>query len=249
MEKLSFKLPVFEGPLDLLLYLISKNKLDIYDIEISELLSQYMEYISEMGRQDIEIESSFLEMASRLVQIKSSLLLPQKEEALSQREQFITELIGYKTCKLMAAALAHRNGGFDAYTKEQQDYQPDLAYSCRHEISELVLAYSALAGKIKRRRPPTAAVFNGIVGRKSVSVVSRIIHILRRLVKDGKKGFYALFEDTAGRSEAVATFLAVLELIKSGKIAVSEDQSQTVSPVGGRRFSHARRKKQTGGLQ
>ncbi len=80
MEKLSFRLPVFEGPLDTLLYLISKNKLDIYDVSISELLSQYLEYLSAMNEMDLDITSDFLEMASRLVQIKSAMLLPKSEE-------------------------------------------------------------------------------------------------------------------------------------------------------------------------
>lgn len=80
MEKISYKLDVFEGPLDLLLHLIEKNKLNIYDIQISELLSQYLRHIELMKQQDLEIAGEFLEMASRLIQIKSAMLLPKYEE-------------------------------------------------------------------------------------------------------------------------------------------------------------------------
>ncbi|MFO7161631.1 MAG: segregation/condensation protein A, partial [[Clostridium] cellulosi] len=84
MEKLSFKIPIFEGPLDALLYLISKNKLDIYDVPISELLDQYMDYLHSMSEMNLDITSDFLEMASRLVEIKSSMLLPKPDESKKQ---------------------------------------------------------------------------------------------------------------------------------------------------------------------
>ena len=93
MEKISYKLPSFEGPLDLLLYLISKNKLNIYDIQISTLLDQYMEHIKAMQEQDMDVASEFLEMAARLVQIKTASLLPKHQEAEEFKEDLTGQLL------------------------------------------------------------------------------------------------------------------------------------------------------------
>ena len=117
MEKISYKLDVFEGPLDLLLHLIEKNKLNIYDIQISELLSQYMEQINIMQEQDLDIAGEFLSMASRLVQIKSAMLLPKYDEGEKMREELSGELIEYRKCKEIAKMLVE-NVSFDSYCRE-----------------------------------------------------------------------------------------------------------------------------------
>ncbi len=96
MEKLSYKLPVFEGPLDLLLHLITKNKLNIYDIPIAELLDQYMEQIRAMQEEDLDIASEFLEMAARLVHLKSVSLLPKHEEAEALKQDLTGQLLEYQ---------------------------------------------------------------------------------------------------------------------------------------------------------
>ncbi|MBQ6569911.1 MAG: segregation/condensation protein A, partial [Clostridia bacterium] len=106
MEQLLFKLPVFEGPLDLLLHLILKNKLNICDISISELLEQYMATIEEMKRQDMDIESSFFEMAARLVYIKTVMLLPKHEEAEKAKQELEGQLIQYELCKKIAKIMS-----------------------------------------------------------------------------------------------------------------------------------------------
>lgn len=230
MEKLSFKLAVFEGPLDALLYLISKNKLDICDVSISELLDQYLGYLSEMSEMNLEITSDFLEMASRLVQIKSSMLLPKDDDGKSEKDDFLQNLIEYKTCKEMAAALRKNEGGMDTFVREPQKLEKEKPYSAVHDPKELHDAYILLGNKIKKDRPPTTDNFTGVVGVPVISVVSRIIHVVKRLVKTGSKSFSALFDDVRGRSEAVATFLAVLELIRSKKV-VMDDDNNTVSVV------------------
>jgi len=106
MDKLSYKLPVFEGPLDLLLFLISKNKLNIYDIPVSILVSQYIEHIRLMKDVDMEIASEFLEMAAKLVYIKTVSLLPKHEEADKLAEELTGQLLEYKVCKEIAEKLA-----------------------------------------------------------------------------------------------------------------------------------------------
>jgi segregation and condensation protein A len=228
MEKLSFKLPVFEGPLDALLYLISKNKLDIYDVPIAELLDQYMAYLEAMSEMDLDVTTDFLEMASRLVQIKSAMLLPKNEEAEAQKNELIATLIGYKTCKAMAAALRERSVGFDSFVRQPQAIVFDETYKCTHEAEVLRSAYLSLGNRIKRKRPPTTEEFKGVVGRSVVSVASRIIHVIKRLFKNGKGSFNSMFDDATGRSEAVATFLALLELVKSKKIVIEDDDCSTV---------------------
>jgi segregation and condensation protein A len=228
MEKLSFKLPVFEGPLDALLYLISKNKLDIYQVSIAELLDQYMDYLSAMSDMDLDITSDFLEMASRLVQIKSAMLLPRDEEDESGKDEFIATLIGYKTCKAMAQALKERGSGLDSFVRQPQQIEYDETYKCSHDAQVLREAYLLLGSRIKSKQPPTTDAFKGVVGRQIVSVASRIIHVIKRLFKEGKKSFYSLFDDATGRSEAVATFLALLELVKSREIVIDDDECSTV---------------------
>lgn len=223
MEKLSFKLPVFEGPLDALLYLISKNKLDIYDVSISELLDQYMDYLSSMSEMDLDITSDFLEMASRLVEIKSAMLLPKNEDAENKKNEFISTLIGYQTCKAMANALKERGNGFDCFVRDPQKLERDEAYKCTHDAQELLKAFLLLGDRIKSRRPPTSEAFKEIVGRPIVSVISRIAHVMKLLFKCGAKSFRSMFDDATGRSEAVATFLALLELVKSKKIVIDDD--------------------------
>lgn len=228
MEKLSFRLPVFEGPLDALLYLVSKNKLNIYEISISELLDQYLGYLSEMSKMDLEITSEFLEMASRLVQIKSAELLPKAEEDKTKHNEFLTALIEYKTCKAMAQALSLRNAGMNCFVRQPQLVKHDETYTCKHKTDELLKAYKLLGSKIKSRRPPTTDSFRGIVGRKIVSVASRIIHVIKKLLTCNRRSFNSMFEDSTGRSEAVATFLALLELVKSNRIVIDDDENKTI---------------------
>ena len=108
MEKLSYKLPSFEGPLDLLLYLLSKHKLDICDIPIAELLEQYMMHMEEMKQQDMEIESEFLTMAARLVHMKTISLLPKHEELEELQDELVTQLLDYQQCKRMAQIVKDR---------------------------------------------------------------------------------------------------------------------------------------------
>ena len=236
MEKLSFKLEVFEGPLDVLIYLISKNKLNIYDIPISELLNQYMEYLNAMQEMDLEVTSDFLEMASKLLQIKTAMLLPKHEDEPEDdpRSELMATLIEYKTCKLMAEALRARASGFDQMTRQPMQLERDMTYKLHHSVEELTGAVSSAAVKIKRRLPPPVSAFNGIVGRQIVSVGSRIIHILRELIKNGERPMGKIFLSSRGRSEAVATFLAILELIKSKKISVEDIDSTTYVKINRR---------------
>lgn len=223
MEQISFKLAVFEGPMDLLLHLISKHKLNINDIPILELVGQYIGYVRQMQEEDMEVASEFLEMAARLVYIKTVSLLPRHEEAEELRRELTGELIEYRDCQLMAGKLAQQADGFQCYVREPEELPIDHTYRRMHEPVELVDAYLAAAGKGQRRLPPPVDAFSGIVARTIVSVASRVTYLLRRLWKGGKVRFLTLFETAASKSEMVATFLAVLELTKDKRLYVEGD--------------------------
>lgn len=154
METISYRLPVFEGPLDLLLYLVQKNKLNIYDIPIAEVLQQYMETIDRMKEADLDVATEFLDMAARLVQIKSSMLLPKHEEAEALRQELTGELIEYQLCQEAARRLAARNVGGDIYVRQPAELEPDLTYRRQHPKEEIYDAYLAAAGRGRRRLPP-----------------------------------------------------------------------------------------------
>ena len=225
MEKLSYKLPVFEGPLDLLLHLIAKNKLNIYDIQVSVLLEQYMEHIHAMQESDMDVASEFLEMAARLVYLKTVMLLPRQEEAEKLREELTGELLEYRVCQEMAGKLGRRTGGFGHFVREPMIIEADKRYRRTHDKDVLVTAYLAAVGRGRRRLPPPIQNFTQLVARKVVSVSSKVVFVLRRLWSGRAIQFRSLFEQSDSRSDLVATFLAVLELIKARRVQVSGEQS------------------------
>ena len=234
MEKISYKLDVFEGPLDLLLHLIEKNKLNIYDIQISELLSQYMEQINIMQEQDLDIAGEFLSMASRLVQIKSAMLLPKYDEGEKMREELSGELIEYRKCKEIAKMLVE-NVSFDSYCREPLKIKADMKYKRTHEAEYLVRAYLLASGRGKEKIPLSKDVFSDIVQRRIVSVSSRIIGVMRKLWNGKSMRYENVFDGAADKSELVATFLAVLELIKGKRVEIEEIDGEIIlkMAVGG----------------
>lgn len=233
MEKISYKLPSFEGPLDLLLYLISKNKLNIYDIQISTLLDQYLEHIQAMQSQDMDLASEFLEMAARLVHIKTVSLLPKHEEAEELRRDLTGQLLEYQECKRVALLMAQQMN-FDIFTRKQAVIDFDMSYQRTHALHEIADAYLSAAGRGKRKLPPPPEAFTELVSRKVVSVASRIIHVLRSLWKRREISYDDLFIHSGGKSELVATFLAVLELIKGKRVRIEEQGGQlTVKLING----------------
>ena len=216
---LSYKLEVFEGPLDLLLNLISKNKLNIYDIPISTLLEQYMAQIEAMQAADLDVASEFLEMAARLVHIKSVSLLPKHEEEEELRRELTGQLLEYQHCKEMAEKL-RRQVSFDAVVRPQAKIPADYTYKRQHAPEEILSAYLSAMGRKRRMAPPSAEAFSGIVTKKIVSVTSQIIFVLRSLWKRRSVPFKELFRGKKDSSERIAAFLAVLELVKGKRLRV-----------------------------
>ena len=233
MEKLSYKIEAFEGPLDLLLYLISKNKLNIFDIQISELLEQYLQQIDVMKERDMDVSSEFLEMAARLVHIKSVSLLPKHEEAEELKRELTGQLLEYQDCKKVAQRLQEQIS-FQTFVREAMEVELDQTYKRRHCPDEILQAYLNAAGRGKRFQPPPAESFSGIVSRRVVSVASRIIFVLRKLWIKKEIPYDTLFTTKQGRSEMVATFLALLELVKGKRVRIENHAEQeTVKLVDG----------------
>lgn len=226
MEKMSYKLNDFEGPIELLLHLIKKNKLNIYDVQISELLAQYLSHIEHMKVQDMEVSSEFLEMAARLIYIKTAMLLPKYEEAESLKQELTGQLLEYEQYQRMAKVL-EKEMNFGLIARPPQEITPDRTYSIQHKVSALIKAYTDVIGRKASKMPPSKEVFSQIVSRKIVSVFSKVIFVLRKLKALNAAAYSSLFSGRQTKSEMVATFLAVLELIKTKRI-VLDDENKTI---------------------
>ena len=227
MEAISYKLDVFEGPLDLLLHLISKHKIDINDIPILLLVEQYLDYVRQMKEEDMEIASDFLEMAARLIYIKTVSLLPvHEEEADELKKELQGELLEYQDCQIMAKKLAGQADGFDHYSRKPEKFPPDMTYTRLHQPFELLKAYINAVGRGKRNLPPPIEAFSGIVAHKIVPIRERVSYIMGSLFRKKKQRFVSFFEKAESRSEMVATFLAILSLAKDKKIMLTQQDDE-----------------------
>ena len=227
-QTITFKLEDFEGPLDLLLYLVSKNKMNIYDIEIVALIDQYVSMVNGLPVYQMESASEVIEMAARLVQMKSYFLLPKSEEAERMKEELTGMLVEYSACKEVAAQLRSMAEGVYTVVREPAEVELDTEYRLRHDVYLLEEAYNALQGRSRQKQPPRQEQFEPLTTAPFVSVTSRIIHVLRDLMTGRVRRLRQLFVKEGGRSQTVATFLAVLELVRAGRIAIADDESLTV---------------------
>lgn len=221
MSAINYKIEVFEGPMDLLLHLISKHKLNIYDIPISELVEQYLGYVEQMKDADLEIASEFLEMAARLVYIKTVSLLPVYDEGEKLRKELSGELIEYAECKRVAQLLSSQTEGFNCIGRPQEAYEVDMTYTRIHESLELLNAYLRVVGKRLRKIPPPLDSFRVIVQKKIVSVSSKIKSLVTVLSNGKKNSFSDIILMSESRSDMVAAFLAILELAKTKHVVLS----------------------------
>lgn len=230
MEKISFKLDNFEGPLDLLLHLISKHKLNIYDIEISKLLEQYLEYIDNAVSHNLEVAGEFLEMAARLIYIKTMSLLPDNQEAEKEKKELQGTLIEYSQCRRAVFIMKEYYIGDDIFSSPCKPYESESTYNVKHDKYELVKAFRNITARnikaVHNETKEPGQKLKTIVEGKVVSVISRVVYILRQLYSKGRVQTEKLFSEIHDRSERVATFLAVLELTKSGRILLNDDNSE-----------------------
>jgi segregation and condensation protein A len=217
----------FVGPLDLILSLLSKNKMEIADLKISELLDQYLEHMRE-SELDLDVASEFTVMASHLVYLKSRMLLALGQDREDEDMALLLRALEerrnrdvYEKIKLAAAYLAPlSNFGRDIYSKPPETLKKDTEYRRFHKSDELKYAMEELFDRIARRAPPEQSAFSSIMRREPYPVKRKLELLISRLEISGRLDMNALFGESVTRSEMVATFLAVLELCKLEKIIV-----------------------------
>ena len=225
VQQRQFKTADFEGPLDLLLYIISKNRMKLYEIRILDLIDQYLEAVGGIGPQELDDASEFLDMAARLVYLKSSLLLPKSDEAQQLERELTGQLIEYSLCKQAARKLASMAQGLELFVREQAPLSADdlPPYSHKHDPVELSEAFFAMSLKGARRRSPDPNEVAARVARPAVPVAVGIFRVLRGLRSGTSVTLRSMFMASHSVSEAVATFLGLLELIRSGRVAVDRE--------------------------
>ena len=219
----------FVGPLDLILHLLSKNKMEIQDIQISLILDQYLEWMRQRKELDLEVASEFVTMASQLLYIKTRMLLSiHDEEALSEMEQLIATLEAhqrnenYLKIKEVVPLLDQRYSyGRDFLPKEPESFPKDRIYRYTHSSGDLRRAMVAVLSRSDNKLPPPMSAFQGIVGREPYPVADKAAEILHKLLQAGVTRFRSLFRGSRSRSEIVATFLAVLELCRARRLRLA----------------------------
>ena len=221
-----FKLEIFEGPLDLLLSLIAKNKVNIYDIPIAVILDQYMEYIHEMEMFNMDVASSFIVMAARLMLIKSRMLLPVQKDEEDPRQELVDMLLEYQRAKKTAEVLHDREFTYwGRYEKPAEDIGVDPEYRLTHDIEILKEALHRILARNDEIEENTFEIEQNIgkhlTATRQVSVGEKIESVLKILQKKEKQRLDSFFDKVQSRGEVVATFLALLELIKGKRISIT----------------------------
>ncbi len=235
MENIKFNLDVFEGPLDLLLHLIQKNKVSIYDIPISNITDQYMAYIDGLDEFDLDGSSEFLVMAAQLLQIKSKMLLPQEndenEEEEDPREELARRLEEYRNFKAAALYLRqYEEAGAGVFTKPPEYIERKVIDKSFKEltIENLIKALMGLHDKNTSYNVDIHDKMEEIVHKPRVSVFTKVKSILKRIKSIKKVKFKDLFRDMKTKSEAVAGFLAVLELLKLNRVKLTAQDGEYI---------------------
>ncbi len=227
MSELSFKIDVFEGPLDLLLHLISKNKVSICDIPISVITDQYFAYIELMQQLDMEIGGEFLVMASQLLYIKSKMLLPTPEEDEEDpRAELADRLEEYRRYKEISAQMEELSHSRDEVVfkgAEPLNLPKVKTENKEIPIERLFDAFFSVIDRSASRKPLDPKSFKRVLGRTNYSVRAASKGVLGKIKKGGKAEFTSLFDGLTARGEYVATFLALLELIKENVVTMIEE--------------------------
>ena len=232
------KLEAFEGPLDLLLHLLEKNKVNIYDIPIVEITNQYMEYIREMQRQDLNVMSEFLVMAATLLSIKSRMLLPKQENPENEEEEdpraeLVRQLLEYKMYKCISYELKDRQIDaervwFKAPTIPEEVARYEEPVNLEELVSDVTLKklndiFQMMMRRQEDRIDPIRSKF-GRIEKEEVSLEDRIAYLRDYCTTHQSFSFRNLLEAQSGKMEVIVTFLAVLELIKTGTIHIRQDR-------------------------
>lgn len=223
-KECKLELDIFEGPLDLLLYLVKKNEIDICDIPIRQITDQYMDYLQMMKMLDLNIAGEFLVMASTLLYIKSRMLLPEDGEELEDdiedpRSQLVEQLLEYRRFKEAGSFLKQREVESRSYCRRSSPEIKDQPADLDLSIFDLLSSFSRVLKKIEDKTPEE-------IFCEEVSVDDKIDQLEKLLEKNGVIRFGTLFGQTDSKMQIIATFLALLELIKLGRVKVFQKHSK-----------------------
>jgi segregation and condensation protein A len=234
--ELKVHLEAFEGPLDLLLHLIDKNKINIYDIPIASITEQYMEYLSEMEKYNLEIASEFLVMASTLLNIKSKMLLPREEdengEEIDPREELVQKLVEYRMVRTLSNELydMHQNAD-NLYFRDPSIPKEVLEYEEPVDTKELMAdltlqrlgdIFESVLRRKEDRKDPIRARF-GDIPKEEISLERRMGDVRDYVFKHKKCSFRSMLNSQSSKMDVIVTFLSILELMKTGVIIVSQE--------------------------
>ena len=234
----------FEGPLDVILLLLSKNKIEIQDVSITAILEQYLAYLDERKRLDMEIASEFITMASHLMLIKTKMLLSASEQEEAQNEmELLRRSLEERQRKEIFEKLKTASQFLEArgeigrclFPKQPEPLRKERTYRYQHDWKDLLRALASIAERSQRQLPPSADNFAGIVGVERYPVSKKSREVLQKLALYGDAEVDHLFAQSRSRSEVVATFLAVLELCKARRLRLAgaqEDCTVTCTQEG-----------------
>ncbi|MBE6624318.1 MAG: hypothetical protein E7622_01610 [Ruminococcaceae bacterium] len=229
-DEIIYILDEFRGPLSVLLTLVTKNKMDIKDIQISVLCDQYMQYIEDMQSMNIELAAEFIVMASHLMHIKSKILLPRpSEDEEDPREALARALMLQAEYERAKEASQELNAMFTQFSgrfvKDTDEISADRSYVAEHDVNLLSAAVMKVMNTIRVQDEEIASEkIKPLISTRTVSVSERVYYILRLLLeKNGRINALECFVDNRTRHEVVATFMAILEMLKAGRISIMED--------------------------
>ncbi|MCI4398230.1 MAG: segregation/condensation protein A [Acidobacteria bacterium] len=219
-----FALPVFEGPLDLLLYLIQKNEVDIYDIPVAKITEQYTLYLDRMRELNLQVAADFILMAATLIHIKSRMLLPRSPQeagpdaALEDpRQPLVEKLLEYQRFKEISRLLEEREAVSSAqYERPPAEASAD-AVALDVDVYDLMAALQEVLKRASDRK-------ERLVYAQEISLTSRMNLILERLAEHGSLLFAELFDSSSSRLEIIVTFLGLLELVKQRAVLLFQEQ-------------------------
>ncbi len=240
MDAITYRLDRFEGPLDLLLSLIQKNKVSITDIPISLICDQYVEYITEAQRLDMDIASEFIVMASELMLIKSKMLLPREEESGEDPRATLTDaLLRYQQAKEAAAKLTPMYAYHSArMVKDTDEISVDKTFVADQEVTSLLGAIRRIVAYNNALERAATTTFTPMISKPIIPVEIKIVSILRTIEKRGIATLEELIIDESTLPDLIASFLGVLELVKIRRLLVedNDEPSENALLSAGTRF-------------
>ena len=234
MDALTYRLDIFEGPLDLLLMLIQKNKVEITDIPIALICDQYMEYIHAAEDMDLELTAEFIVMASELMLIKSKMLLPKVvEEEEDPRAALAEALLKYQQAKEAATKLAPRYPQYSGrLVKDTDEISVDKTFVADQSVSSLCMAVRRIIAYREEKPRAEKVTFTPMISSPIVPVEAKIVGILRHFKTRERMSLSSLLDDSVSLSDMIAIFLGVLELIKVRKLRIVEDPDNPITVLG-----------------